>query len=247
MALVTWPFVTPYFALRHKGDVGVRSYAEAVQFSGDVYSFGTAAGGSRLWAGVVNAFPKGEGEGFPGFTIVALALIGLAAALASTRGQVERAADRRWQRIATRGASRRDQHRGILLIWMLLAAQLPIAVQGRPWHDSNPLLAATLVFGLALIALVPSVRQRLRAAGPASFYALATLAAALLALGPRIQSAGHLLGVGPYYYLQRWVPGFDGVRVPARYFMLVALFLSVLAGLGVAALLRGTNPGPKEP
>ena len=33
------------------------------------------------------------------------------------------------------------------------------------------------------------------------------------------------------------VPGFDGVRVPARFFMLVALFLAVLAGLGAAALL----------
>ena len=34
-----------------------------------------------------------------------------------------------------------------------------------------------------------------------------------------------------------YVPGFDGVRVPARYLMLVALFLACLAGYGAAALL----------
>ena len=33
------------------------------------------------------------------------------------------------------------------------------------------------------------------------------------------------------------MPGFDGLRVPARYLMLVALFLSVLAGIGAASLL----------
>jgi len=33
------------------------------------------------------------------------------------------------------------------------------------------------------------------------------------------------------------VPGFDGVRVPARYFMVTALCLSVMAGLGAAWLL----------
>jgi hypothetical protein len=38
--------------------------------------------------------------------------------------------------------------------------------------------------------------------------------------------------------LVAYVPGFDGVRVPARYLMLVALFLACLAGYGAAALLR---------
>ena len=39
-------------------------------------------------------------------------------------------------------------------------------------------------------------------------------------------------------WLIDFVPGFDGLRVPARFLMLVALFLSVLAGAGAAALLR---------
>jgi hypothetical protein len=60
--------------------------------------------------------------------------------------------------------------------------------------------------------------------------------ATLLSYGPRIQAAGNILGLGPYYWLWTYVPGFDGVRVPARIIMVIALFLAVLAGLGVAAL-----------
>ena len=41
-----------------------------------------------------------------------------------------------------------------------------------------------------------------------------------------------MLGTGPYYWLWQYVPGFDGVRAPARFLMIVALFLAVLAGLG---------------
>lgn len=69
------------------------------------------------------------------------------------------------------------------------------------------------------------------------FFACALIAAALLALGPRIEAGGQPLGPGPYAWLFELVPGFDGFRVPARFLMLVALFLAVLAGLGAAALL----------
>ena len=70
------------------------------------------------------------------------------------------------------------------------------------------------------------------------FFALAALWAALLALGPQIEVAGRRVGPGPYVWLLNHVPGFDGLRVPARMLMLVSLFLSVLAGLGAAALVR---------
>ena len=62
---------------------------------------------------------------------------------------------------------------------------------------------------------------------------------ALFALGPRVRALGHDLGPGPYQWLLEYVPGFDGLRVPARFLMLVALFLAVLAGLGAAAVLAG--------
>jgi hypothetical protein len=69
------------------------------------------------------------------------------------------------------------------------------------------------------------------------FLAISAAAAALLALGPQIRSLGHGLGDGPYAWLLAYVPGFDGLRVPARFLMVAALFMAALAGLGAAALL----------
>jgi hypothetical protein len=242
VALVTWPFVTPYLQLRTRGDVGVRSYAESVDFSADTYAYATAAGSSWLWG--VNglrllAYPKGEGEGFPGFAILALAAVGAVWGFARARPPAWLASARRWQKAT------------LLILAGLLAADvaailhlfahgaLPLLVKGRPYHDVDPLLVGAVVLAALLVALVPGVRRLLRGAPESAFgfYAAAALAAALLALGPRILSAGRIIGMGPYYWLYRFVPGFDGLRVPGRYLMLVALFLAVLAGLGAAALL----------
>jgi hypothetical protein len=46
------------------------------------------------------------------------------------------------------------------------------------------------------------------------------------------------IGPGPYFWLYEYVPGFSGLRVPARLAMLVVLSLSVLAGYGARALER---------
>ena len=69
------------------------------------------------------------------------------------------------------------------------------------------------------------------------FFGIAALGAGLLALGPIIRFGGQAIGTGPYDLLFTYVPGFDGVRVPGRYLMIVALFLAILAGFGAAALL----------
>ena len=154
VAAITWPFVSPYLEVRRAADVGVRTRDEVVQFSADVQAFGTAPELSRLWGERVRIYPKGEGEGFPGFVILALAIAGV--------------------------------------------------VSGR---------------------------------AKASFFAIAALAAALLAFGPVIRFAGGIVATGPYDFLFTYVPGFDGVRVPARYLMIGAMFLAILAGFGAAALL----------
>lgn len=176
VAAVTWPFVSPYLELRRTADVGVRTRDEVVQFAADVQAFGTASQFSRLWGERVRAYPKGEGEGFPGFTILALAAVGL------------------------------------------LAGRL---IQSRRNGGLQP-------------ASEPGT-QRTRS--EAIFFGIAALGAGLLALGPIIRFGGQAIGTGPYDLLFTYVPGFDGVRVPARYLMIVALFLAILAGFGAAALL----------
>jgi hypothetical protein len=65
------------------------------------------------------------------------------------------------------------------------------------------------------------------------------LAAVVLSFGPAIQIGGRtVVREAPYLWLYEWVPGFDGLRVPARYAMVAALWLAILAGGSLAALLR---------
>lgn len=245
VALVTWPFVSPYLELRRSGDVGVRSYEEAVQFSADARAFATSSDHSRLWGGRIRALSRGEGEGFPGFAILGFAAVGL---LWGVRRAARTDPPNRsgppgrtgtWRTVGIVAV-------GVLLIVDLVAlgvlvvrGNLPILVEGRPWRDADPLAIGAAVLAAALLAIWPAARRVVAGVRDSAFgfYPAATLAAALLALGPRVLTAGQPIGTGPYYWLFTYVPGFDGVRVPARYLMLVALFLAVLAGFGAAAVL----------
>ena len=243
VAVLTWPFVSPYLKLRSRGDVGVRSYEEAVLFSADTHSFATASAYSKTW-GVSGwrllAYPKGEGEGFPGFTILAFATIGIGWGISRAARRAEFRRDRRWQQGLLLALSVLFAISLIASLTLLIGGSLPmIRVEGRPWRDTNPFLAGVVVTAIAMAVGVPAGRRFARGSPGSAFgfFALACVVSGLLALGPRIYSAGRLLGAGPYLWLYNFVPGFDGVRVPARFLMLTALFLAVLAGFGAAALL----------
>lgn len=61
------------------------------------------------------------------------------------------------------------------------------------------------------------------------------LVAVLLSFGPSADLFGKRLTL-PYAYLYRYVPGFNSMRVPARFGLLAAFALSMLAAVGVAYL-----------
>jgi hypothetical protein len=70
------------------------------------------------------------------------------------------------------------------------------------------------------------------------YYVLLTAVAVLASFGPRLE-LGETLAVHPVYrQLQAAVPGFDGLRAPVRFGVLVTTGLAVLAGFGAAALAR---------
>jgi hypothetical protein len=73
---------------------------------------------------------------------------------------------------------------------------------------------------------------------PVRFYGLLLVVSFLLCLGPVIQVNGWKIFYGPYLILYKWVPGFEGLRAPARMVIMLHLAVSVLGGWGVAALLR---------
>jgi len=101
-----------------------------------------------------------------------------------------------------------------------------------------------------IIGVILLVSPRARAFGRewirtiAAFALIAATAAFLMSLGPEIRSNGRLISeIGPYHFFYWYVPGYDGLRVPARFAMLVMLFLSVTAGLGASAIERRMRRG----
>ena len=80
VAVVTAPFLLPYAALRAQWEAS-RPVAEVSRFSADVYSYATAFSEQRVWGDVLQAFPKPEGQLFPGVVPLLLALIGISAGL----------------------------------------------------------------------------------------------------------------------------------------------------------------------
>ena len=83
---------------------------------------------------------------------------------------------------------------------------------------------------------VASAFRRKEEAGRLWFYSLTAILMWMLSLGPAPALHGQPLGVpGPYALLMN-LPGFNGMRVPARLWMLSVLCLAVLAALVVARI-----------
>lgn len=70
------------------------------------------------------------------------------------------------------------------------------------------------------------------------FYFWVLFSSFIFSLGPIIHSHGReIFKYGPYGFLYHYFPGFDGLRTPSRFMIMVAFSLSVLAGFGLNGLL----------
>jgi len=90
-------------------------------------------------------------------------------------------------------------------------------------------------FAIALIRWRRTADSRVNAL---MFYSLAALLMCGLALGPGGEPDGPPSLLRPYGWLLA-LPGYDGLRVPARFAMLSALCLSISAGIALATVVRG--------
>ncbi len=247
VALLTLPFLWPYLELRRLGFPN-RALSEVAAYSADFYSYWTAPPESHVWGRAMRAFPKPEGDLFPTLTALFLAAIGLASSARSA-----------WN--ISIGSARAV--RGLnVLVYLLLGifaaymvllllvftgsridgiGPLPISVRGMGRPALVLALAAALILGLS-----PRARAFARAwlGTVVAFAVLAAAVAFVLSLGPEIRTNGRLIGsTGPYSLLYSHVPGFDGLRVPARYAMIVTLFLAIAAGFGAAVIERRFRRG----
>jgi len=117
-----------------------------------------------------------------------------------------------------------------------------VAPESRAWawldggasSESQQFPGLTVVV-LAAAAVVLAARAR-EARGETAFYACAAVVIWTLSLGPRPALHGVPLGVpGPYAALAA-LPGFDGMRVPARFWMVAVMCLSACAALALASI-----------
>jgi hypothetical protein len=99
-----------------------------------------------------------------------------------------------------------------------------------------PGLTVLILTAIGIVAaFLPGAAGRRSTRSPVIFYSLAALLMAALALGPGGQGNEPASPLYPFTWLL-WLPGFDGVRVTARFAMIVTLCLAVTAGFGAAWL-----------
>ena len=250
---VTIPFVIPYMRVSEELQLS-RSLTEVTRLSADVYSYGTASQAERAWGRhLADVFPKAEGELFPGLVTALLAFIGVLwggpyQRLPNPIGFAPRATDNpRWRAWLAPAL-------GVVAVIHAVAAFAAIVVRRvtlslwlfdvRLGNVTQLLLRAALAYAL-MLALSPAARRRAAEFfGSRGFFAVALLAAAWLSLGPAPQVLGRPLDLAsPYRFLWNYVPGFEGLRVPARFAMIVVFMLAVLGGYGAAAIVRRRRGG----
>ena len=245
--LLTLPFLLPY--QEAQGVFGIeRVFNEVEQFAADVWSYATASEHLRLWGRLLRVYPSAEGETFLGLTAMLLAVAGVVAFVAGKARESTAPLSKvspvvAWVLIAAVATQ------VIALASLVLFGGFEFNLLGIPIRARTPerLLTQFGVAAALLLVISPKARQvaaRL-APEPITFFFGATVLAAWLSLGVAPKSGGTLLSnFGIYNWLYDWVPGFNGLRAPARYAMIAGLFLSVLAGYGARWLLAQV-PGPR--
>lgn len=246
-AALTVPFLLPYVWLRQATGEH-RGLGEVVWFSADALAYATAHEQVHAWGRWMRALPRAEGDLFPGLVPVLLAITAVIMGWRRTRPPA--ASPRTTPSPARRATALVGG--AALAVLLVYAAALLLLLTGHGGRTSlgpidlkiNSLTRVLWTMGAAaavLIAASSRVRERLRRGwrSPITFFIVMTLIGFWLSLGPEPRAGGKLLnGPGLYALLYHHVPGFDGLRVPARFAVLVMLGLSMLAAFGVRDLVR---------
>lgn len=94
-----------------------------------------------------------------------------------------------------------------------------------------------VIAGVAALIWRAPLAQAFRDRSPLLFYAAAAIVMFAMTFGPGGEEEGPPSLLRPYAWLL-WLPGYDGLRVPARFAMLGALCLAVAGGFALALLLE---------
>jgi MFS family permease len=220
----------------------VRSLEEIRFFSADVTSILAPAPALSLW-GFFDDFRRPEGQLFPGLVLVGLIVLGIAV--------------RPWPRPARWPLWRRMLHGVFAVAAGVELLALVSRLSWGPWEAYiigirisvdriDKLGSVLLLCSLAWVLSSPAAAAAWSRGLPFPFYVLASFIVFILALGPVPTFAGEpVLFHAPYGWLLN-LPGFDGLRVPPRFWMLAALCLAVAGGLAFQRVVRASvGPGTR--
>lgn len=250
------PFLLPYQEVQRQFGIE-RSFHEVVLFSANVWSYITASENLTLWGKTLRFYPHGEGETFLGFVPWLLASVAIAGLVRSafekepTGAAADSHMESAFRRMGTWVLLLAVVTQLIAVLSVVLFGGFDLRLLGFTISARTP-HRLLVQFGVALaLLLIISPRARVEGArfmrSPIAFALIATLLAMWLSLGP-IPKAGdaRVSGFGLYGLLYDFVPGFNGVRVPARYAMIAGLFLAILGGFGAARIFGATTIAPEH-
>lgn len=241
---ISLPFLLPYAEARRVLGL-TRPFEEIISFSADLFAYLTIPPQAHVWGSILNLRPQPEGDLFPGAIPILLAIA--AVALWGLRGRtISRGIPMGATPITRRAA-------GVLLALtaVLVLAAVAIAFTGGVMLDLGALVVRatnvrrtlTIAAVACAVGLAISPRWRLAARhSPADLtpFLLAAVAfAVVMSLGPAPRAGGvRLSGLELYSFFYQYVPGFEGLRTPARFAMIAAVCLAPLAGYALAPLAR---------
>ena len=252
-ALPLLPILARYVTTRRTLGVS-RNLGEISAFGADLAAPLCAAPVLSFW-GWLRVACAPEGELFPGLALVALCLASIVVYTPEIRGDADELLKSRHRDDRTKRGVR---HAVVMIATVVAVLFIAIAVSVwtiGPWRlDLGWLRASTssadkpLSTALVLLLVAGLLSDRFRGAlargSTLTFYVGAACVCWVLSWGPFPRLFGvPVLYQAPYAWLLQ-LPGVDALRVPARFWMVTVLCLSVVAGLVMAQLVRGRRTKP---
>jgi HEAT repeat protein len=249
---VSWSILA--YARTHQALGLERRLSEVEEQSATVADYLVVPPTARLLSGLGWTTQVSERTAWLGLVVAAQALLGLAAGLFAAPKRRDAVSDLAMadvpQRPSGSGSAVWTVITGVVMAALLAGVAAFLCRGYVPWDVvgwipqplRKPVLGGLVVL-IGVTHLVGGLR-RLRAAAqwvfrPVFFYVSGAVLFWFLSLGPTVQvTPARVLGRGPYLWLYEHVPGFMGMRVPARMSVMVSLCLTVLGGMGVAAVAR---------
>jgi hypothetical protein len=204
-------------------------------FSHPITAFGEVAPQSWLWGRVL---PPGDDEMFPGATALVMVAV---AALGAVTWRAWDGDGRRACRIVRVTCVAVGALALAAAIRTLTVGAWSIDIGGLSLRMSNlnRAIGAILVSGVTLFVMTPGLRSALARRSALLFYAAGIAVFGLFSLGPVFRAGDGVVGpMAPYQFLLSYVPGFDQVRVPTRFWLIGVLCLSASAGIVLARVGR---------